>query len=645
MKFGPRPPTKLPKQDSAKVLLLGERWQRASYALNAWAEEAKQTFDFMEGRQWTAAQIAQMAAAGRPAWQFNIIAPVVRLVLGYHRNNRTDIVYKPGQDTRSTEAVAAALTKIEKAIALGCGSEWVDAEAFLDGIVGGRGFIDSVLDFSENDLGEVKDRALDPFTVKVDPDCDTYDLNASAAYVMVDRMVCIDEIEACYGKKVADLVRPFTDGATPASPISSLVIGDDLSPVRTFGSREDSDTTFWNSFHSLYGDFVDTYRKTIRLIDVQYKIREERNVIIDLETGDKKVIPKSFKQDAIDKMLLYAEMVNNPCRQEVRMVESYQWSSMVGDVMLYDAPSLYDRYTMTGFFPYFRRGTTKGMVADLIDPQREKNKRRNAEIEIVSKTSNGGWMYHENSLDPDQEYNLKKFGSRPGVTLKYKGEQPPTQIFAAPPAMKHERLENQADEDVRRISGVNESALGEQDNAGQSGRAIEARQRQATISIQLYMDNFKRTKNLVGISHLSLIQKYYTEQRIYRVTGDDNPNNDPTVINQLLQDPLSGAKQIVNDVTLGKYAVSIDDTPLSATFQAGQYEEMMQLLEKLGPAFGQQLPMFADLIIGMSSMPKKQQWIERFQQLQAPPPVPGAVPGAPPVAGPQPQAQLPPPGA
>jgi hypothetical protein len=73
--------------------------------------------------------------------------------------------------------------------------------------------------------------------------------------------------------------------------------------------------------------------------------------------------------------------------------------------------------------------------------------------------------------------------------------------------------------------------------------------------------------------------------------------------------------RIVNDVTVGKYMVTIDDAPLSATFQNAQFEEMLVLLEKLGPAIGPFLPAFADLIIGMSSMPRKEEWIARLEQI------------------------------
>jgi len=39
-------------------------------------------------------------------------------------------------------------------------------------------------------------------------------------------------------------------------------------------------------------------------------------------------------------------------------------------------------------------------------------------------------------------------------------------------------------------------------------------------------------------------------------------------------------------------------------------------LQKTGPAIGHNLPMFADLIMDLSSLPRKDEWVERFKALQ-----------------------------
>lgn len=645
MKYGPTPTNKLPPQDQTKVLLLAERHQRAAWAHQKWAEGAKVAVDFFEGRQWTASALAEMARQRRPARTFNVIAPLVRLILGYQESNRTDITFKPGSDARSSEEVAEVLSRLAKNTALGTGLKFVDGEVFLDGIVAGRGFYKALLDFEDNDLGEIRITAQDPFATYIDPDADTYDLNESAAYVQTAKMVSIDEIEGTFGKNVAELIRPFTLSRTPLAPVTSMMVGEEITPVRTFGNRDETSYEWWDTFYGTMGDFVDTYRKTIKIIQSEHRVTEPRNVVIDLETGDKKILPQNWGRDRIEKILLYGEQVGNPLVVERRQVTRIHCTTMCGDMILHDAPSPYQSYSIIGYFPYFRRGVTRGAVEDMLDPQREKNKRRSLREEITAKSANGGWMYHENALDPVEERKLKNFGSSPGVLIKYKGEdaRKPEQINPGTPPIAHKQLELDADEDLRKISGINESALGELDRV-QSGRAIEARQRQAVIAIQLYMSNFARSKTILGGKELEIFQNHYTEKRMYRVLGEDGKFTE-TIINQLQVDPNSGVKRILNDITVGKYSVVVDEQPLSATFAEKQFEEMLELLEKMGPAVGPMIPMFADLIVDMSSLPRKSEWIERFKmmigsQLGAPPPgAPGEVP-----PGGQPPAALPPPG-
>lgn len=625
--IGPTPPKGLPKQDYELILMLGTRWQRAKEAMREWAPRGKEAVDFFEGRQYTEDQLAVMRKSGRLALKFNKIGRLVRLVMGYHSGNASDITFKPGQDSLSSEQVAEALNKVEKSEASNMGLEYVDEEVFLDGLVAGRGWFDTRLDFEKNDLGEMVTRSLDPFATYVDPDADTYDLNDSSSYMIFSQMYALEEIEAEFGKRVSEHIRPFTNGQTPVEPITTLNIEEDISPVRTFAERQDSNFLWWDAFYGMLGDFVDTYRKTIRVLEVQHKIRERRNVMIDLETGDKVTLPTTWGRMEIEKALMFAQQMNNPCVVERRNVEAIQWTTFAGDVILYNDRSMYDRFTMTGYFPYFRRGYTKGMVDDLIDPQKEKNKRRSNLSEIVSKTANGGWMFHQDSLDPDQEANLRKYGAMPGVNIKWKGEIVPAQIQPNNPNMQQERLELKSDDDLQEISGVNESAMGELDRV-QSGRAIEARQRQAVLSISSYLKNFKRTKEILGRQHLYIIQNYYTEPRIFRITGEDGKDQQ-VAINQPLHNPISGAiSKILNDVTLGHYMVKIDQRPLSETFLNAQFEEMMMLLEKLAPAIGPQLPLFADLIIGMSSMPRKDEWVQRIQMLQGAMGLPGGAMGA-----------------
>lgn len=622
MKFGAISRDKLPHQNVELLNLFTERWQRATWAQQRWAELATMSTDFMESRQYAEDVRTAMRQGRRVALTLNKINPIVRLILGYQRNNKLDIKFQPGNDANATQGIADVLTALEKSVATQNMEDFVDAAVFLDGIVTGRGWYETKLDFSNNDLGELKRTSVDPFEVFPDPDTTTYDVNETASYIDRARWVSLDEVEHEFGQHAAELVRPFIYGDTPVGNITNAIIDDIVMPVRAMGMREQGLTNWWDDFYVRMGDFADKYRKTIRVIQMEHYRSEVRNVFIDLETGDRKVLPKHFGREKIEKIKLYAESVGNPVVIQPRKVRVPWVSTVIGDLIVHNAESVYDSFTLTGYFPYFRRGITRGVVEDLIDPQREVNKRRSVEIEMISKSANGGFWVPENSLRPQEEMKLKRYGSTPGVVIKYRvqanGLKPEVMQAGVSPA-NHERLEKNANEDIRQISGVNESALGEVPNSSASGKALEARQRQAVISIQLYMDNQKQTKTLLGKKDINIFQTHYTEPRIFRAIGEDSKLAMHEInIRQTVEPVMPGQApilRIMNDITVGKYAAVVDPVPLSATFQSAQFDEMMTLLEKLAPALGGQIGAFADLIIQASSLSRKDDWVQRWQQV------------------------------
>ena len=626
---------KLPRQDQQKVMVLAGMYQRGAAAMESWAETAKKCVDFAEGRQWTAEVLRKLDLERRPHLTLNKIIPLVRLVVGYHRNNRSDTRALPGDDGTGSDETAEAISRVLKQIAENSEEPYVDAEVFLDGILTGRGFFDTRLDWERNVFGECKVKACDPFSSIPDPDAEDYNLDMGQWFCN-SRRLSIDEVEWFYGADAAQMSRPFLHGQIPLSPVTWFNGADgEITPIRAFGSRDDTVPEWWDQLYNNLGwDFVDPYRKTFRVLDFQYWITNLGKVFIDLETGDSVPIPISWDQQRIDKALYHAQQVNNPLVVQTKPIRRVRWTTLLGDMMLYDDWSLYDGFTAQGFFPYFRRGTTKGMVDDLIDPQREINRRRSAEVEIVTRTANGGWLHHKDSLSPEEERKLERFGSRPGVRVKWKGEphMKPEQIFPSTAPIAHEKLENKSVDDLRQIAGINESALGELDRV-QSGRALEARQRQAVIAIQMYMDNFQRTKKLVGKRKLEIIQKHYNEPRIYRIMGE-NGQFSTVLINAQMMDPVTGVSQIVNDVTRGKYSVIVDDTPLSASFQNAQFEEALLLLKEMQTVLPPAL--IADILVDLSTLPRKDEIKARIQQAMGLlPAMPGAVGGGAPALGAQ----------
>lgn len=608
----------LPAHTQDKVLLLADRWTRADGAHSVWATIGKRCVDFVEGKQWTDEEIRQLEDEERPALTFNKMGRLIRLILGYHRNNRTDLKVQPGYDGSGSQDVANVLTRSAKNISEINQLPYVDTEVFMDGIITGRGFYDCRLDFARNDFGEIKWTAKDPFSIRLDPDGDTYDLNESCSFVMEQRTVSIEEVEFFYGGSAAALLWPLIGrhGAyTGGVPEAVIERSEEITPWRGFGGQQGGPLgPYYFAAEAYIANAFDRARKTVRLVDCQHQIRQLMWHFVDLETGDREPIPEGWTQEQVKKVLWWTEQHYakfgklSPLRVQKRPGKKIRWTTVAGDIVVYDQWSAYETYTLTGFFPWFRRGKTRGAAEDLIDPQREINKRRSSQIDIVTRTAHSGWMYHQSSMTEEQEQTIEQHGARPGVNIKWKGEQwqKPEKIQPGVPPQAMERLEQKSAQDLNEISGINESALGELDRV-QSGRAIEARQRQAVIAIQVYMDNMTRTKHLGGRKTIEMIQNHYTEQRLIRVQGDDGKISFEKINERM------ATGQIINDVTVGRYVVSLDETPLTASYLQAQTEEIKSMVEAgLVPIEAVQ-----DVAINASTMPQKDIVLRRVQAMQA----------------------------
>lgn len=584
-------------QDPDLILLVAQRYRRSAELQSRWAEIATKCVNYFEGRQWSDADLAKLRSQKRPALVINKIRPLVNLVMGYFLTKRTDIRYVPGTDGSGTAEIANALTHVVKSISQSNLLPYIDSEVFLDGILTGRGYYDARLSYDNNLMGEVSVKALDPFTVYPDSDGQDYDCN-QWGHCTISRMISLDEVLFNYGKDVADRVSPLINGqARVGHQITGEPFLDEITPPRRFSEESDGQLA------DLFYDYVDSYRKSIRLLDHQHYVSIRRWFIVDMEAGDRRPVPDHWTADQRQKLLDWAAAEHQPVAIALLPCRRLRWTHMIGDVVAYDGWSPYESMTVTPFFPYWRRGMTQGMVESLLDSQDEINKRRSARLNIVGRASSGGWMFPKGCLDPMQKENLQRFGSTPGVQIEYEPgrnmDWKPEPISPGVPPMAMAQLEHESEADLKDISGINAAALGQLEQSALSGRAILARQRQAVVGLEFLVANYGRTKRLQGAKLQQMVQNHYTEQRTIRTVGEGT-SQISTVINQ------RSAMGIRNDVALGTYTAMIDDRPLTDDFLAAQFEEMLKL-KQLG------MPIPDEFLIDASTFPRKEELKDALQ--------------------------------
>lgn len=641
----------IPQQDAQYIAYLAEVYRRNYDAHQGWAEVATKCIDSTEGRQWDASIKNALNTAKRPAISLNMIGALVRLVLGYFQNNQTQHKYAPGNDERSTDTLAEMLNDVSKNIDNLNKFSFTQSAAFMMGLITGRGFINTTIDFTKNDFGEIRDAYKSPLQVILDADCEDYDISTKAGVIIEEQWLSRHMILAECGRMIYEMLSPYFAGTIPVTG------GSVMSPVfpgaetrRGFGQDYAENPSWWQSTLGNLGPLIDPHRRAIKALSFQIRETAYRLQFVDLTTGDKELVPDHFTDDQIRKVMYFAEQNGYPVALKELPYSQVRWSTMIGDKLVYDGKSPYENMTFTGYFPYFREGITRGMVEDLLEPQGEKNKRRSAQIEHLMRVAAGGWIFGDKALTPTQKAHLKRFGSTPGVMVEFQEEtkHPPEPIQAATYPQGQEKLEEKADSDFEAISGLNKSALGELDRV-QSGRAIEARQRQAVIGIQPYVTNWNLSMALHGEKRLEMIQNFYTEQRLIRVMGKDG-RLVQRIINETMLDPAGNALAKMNDITIGKYVLIVDQTPLTANVVNMNFDQTMEMIKEvvpvLGPNAGGALAMvLLEPLLENSSLSDKGNIIMRVQQVlaamgippqgapMAVPPQPGAAPGQPGMMG------------
>jgi hypothetical protein len=616
-----------PEQNLDTLAAQWDSFDRAAQGTRKWADGdrtfhipgARMCLEFLRGRQWSLADIQARAAEGRPIITLNRIKPIVQACKGYYRSNRYELRYMPGVDGTGQPEISTILTKLSKATDEVNKSKWVDANVFDDGIGSGRGFWDIRLDFTRNVMGEIAERRINPFMVHLDPEADEYDPDTWNE-VTVEHWLTYDDLVATYGMKLASMIKPLESINARATGLSITNAGEDVTDIQP--------PTYFGQYASLmdganeirlsqgpalvFSDHWNATRRMFRVLDRQHYRRVKSTRMIDRASGAFRILPYDWKEEDIRMAVQQMEARGVEVMIDQAVSRRVRWTVSCLDVLLYDEWSPYSTFTTIPFFPAFEGGATRGLIHDLIDPQREVNAKRSAEMHFLATAANPGWQWPEGSLSDDQKTNMRLNGAKPGFKLEYRvvSGASPARIQPSTPPLAWSRAEEKASNDIEDLAGFNKSAMGQLDRV-QSGRAIEARQRAAIAGLEPYFDAMALSKELVGRKRLELYQNFYTEERIVTLTIKDQKVPEKIVINQQ-----NAVGEIVNGISEGTFSANVDLVPISKSYEDGVLQEALEL-KKLDPA-----AISSRRIIQLSGLPGKEEILEEIDEAakNAPPP-------------------------
>lgn len=574
-----------PEGHRQQLLKLRTWW---GYARSIHAEarlEALRDHDFYDGDQWLPEDAEEVRARGQIPQVFNRIKSTIDWILGTQKRSRVDfrVLPRTSEDAKGAEVKTQILKYISDVNKV----QEERSQAFGDAVKSGLGWVEAGI---RNEPGEEpifvdyedwRNLWVDPLSVRRDI--------KDARFIFRRKRVDLD---------VACAMFPEFAGALSMYARGSSSYDDD-SDLDYIDSDTDLEAQIEDKSYS--GSEVDI-RSRVDLMECWYKtpckVKLFQHGLEDIGT----LYGQRYREsDEIHQALVaegYATTVD-----ALRMI--VRCTIYAGDIVLRDMDSPYN-HNRFPFIPVWgfkkkRDNTPYGVVRNLRDPQDDLNKRRSKALFILATNQ----VIADDDAVEDWD-DLMDEVTRPDGLIKKKPNSEITLNTDRDLAAQHVDLMSQDAEYIESTGGVTDEQMGRQTNA-MSGKAIEKRQDQGQMTTSEVFDNLRVSVQALGEILLSLVEQYYTDQKIIRIT---NEKGQPEFVEINGQHPDTG--EMLNDITASQADFIVDSSAWNASVRQAVFEQMMELAGRLDPQVALNM---LDLIIDLSDIPGKDDFVARIREM------------------------------
>lgn len=265
----------------------------------------------------------------------------------------------------------------------------------------------------------------------------------------------------------------------------------------------------------------------------------------------------------------------------------------------------------------------QGLIRNARDPQRMLNYGMTSQAIHLAMTPLPPWIVAEGQVDNYKKLwanaNTEYFAYLPYTPTSIEGVPvpPPQRIAPSSPDAGWLNWTMQMQGMIKSTVGMYENSLGLRSNE-QSGVAIKQREMQGDNATFHFVDNLSRAIALTGRIVVSWIPKIYDAQRIVHLIGMDDERK-PVVLNQqsMGRDQSGAIKAItLNDVTKGKYAVTVEAGPTNATKRQDSAARLADMVKAYPPL----MQVAGDLVMKAQDIPDSGEFAERLE-FTLPPPI------------------------
>ncbi|MBT3484081.1 MAG: hypothetical protein HOG03_11525 [Desulfobacula sp.] len=547
--------------------------------------ECLKDHDIYDGDQWDPDDKAEVEARGQIATVFNRVKPTIDWIIGSEKKNRIDfrVLPRTSEDAKPAEAKTHILKYLSDVNKL----PTERSQAFKDTVISGLGWLEA---------GVTKDVTKEPIFID-------YEDWRNIWYDPLSVRLDLKDARFMFRRKRVDLdvaCSMFSEFSGALKILANSSVIDEGAYSQEYA---DEDTDLESMIEMTGFEGTDrAQRNRLELVECWYKTPENIE-IMDNGTQDLGTLrgQKYHADDPAHKDLVegrYASLTSS-----IRMV--IRCMIFAGDLVLQDQESPYN-HNRFPFIPIwgFRKkkdNTQYGPVRNLRDIQDDLNKRRSKALFILSTNQ----IIADDDAVTDWDELADEVSRPDGIIKKKKGSEIEINNDRGL-AQEHVALMNQDAEYIEAVGGVTDEQMGRETNAI-SGKAIEARKEQGNIVNSEVFDNLRVSTQMLGEIILSLIEQYYTDQKIFRIT---NEKNQPEFIEINGVDPETNDP--LNDITKAQADFVVDSSAWTASIRQATFETLMEMIKDMAPEIAINL---LDLVVDLSDIPGKEDLVARIRMV------------------------------
>lgn len=565
-----------------------------------WRLKRKEWLDFYHGRQWDQEELEVLRDRGQPATVRNRIKPKIDALIGTILGLKVDTkAFDVGlRDFDTAKHISEALRIIEDDNDF----DTVEAQAFGDMVKTGRGWYESEIDWIDFEAFTKTERA---YNSDVTPDRhgkrdDLSDYKRLHKHFWMD----LDDAIEFWPDKEQELKDSLHAEQLADEPETKQ-------PHRTIrGDQYDNPQNEADLFR-------DQDRNRLRIVRSFYRTQIIREFITHPELGTEEITNLSETEIQTQKELWAGAVTWKKAERQMNVITFTSLSILEEqkDVRSYDEEAKFPLTLLPGWYDE-ELGYHVGMIEQLMDLQKEVNKRGSKMLHLLN--------IQQVEMEEDAVENLQRLRqeiARPDGVIEHKRGFQFKINRNIDLSQNQFALMQEAKSEID-ASGVAGELAGQSDAS--SGKEFQLRQEAAIRPIRELFLNARAARRRVGMLWLDDIQQYWTSERMIKAT--DDPEAGRIVLNQRVVDPMTGQVTILNDVSLGRYDIKIEEAPDTLNLRSEIFNGLVKLAQT-----GVQIPV--EMIIEASDFPNKTRFLEQLrqqQQAQAQQLASGQVPALPP---------------